>query len=118
MASRTSRSSSTTRTFCILASGDRSDLFQRPLFVQTRREIDPERRALARLGLDDDVGAEALDDTMHERQPPARPHTHRSGGEKRFEYAFGRGWVHAVAGVADPHFDAGARFSRRRRIAM
>src|SRR5216684_8907276 len=118
MASRTSSSSSTTRTLCIFASHDRRSGLYGPVFSQDRREENPERRSLAWFGLDHDVSTEAFDDTMNDRQPESGADTHGTCGEERLEYAFGGPRIHAVPGIADPEFDAPARFTRRRRNTL
>src|SRR5712664_2336850 len=110
MASRTSSSSSTTRILCIFASHDRHSGLHAPVFSQDRREKNPERRPLARLGLDHDVSTEALDDSMNDREPESGADAHGTSGEERLEYAFGGRRIHAVPGIADPEFDARARF--------
>src|ERR1700733_12379948 len=116
MASRTSSSSSTTRTFCIFASRDRHNEPRGSVFLQDRREKNPKRRPLARFGLHHDVSTEAFDDAMNHRQPESRADAHGTRGEERLEDAFGGRRVHAVPGVVDPELDAPACSGRRRRV--
>ena len=65
-----------------------------------RRECQPERGALARRADDVDVGAMALGDAVHHRQPEAGT-AFALGGEEWLQAAAARGFVHAGAGVAD-----------------
>src|ERR1700694_4034978 len=118
MASRTSSSSSTTRMLCNFASHDRHDGLHGPVLSQDRRKINPERRPLPWFGLDHDVSTEALDDSMNDREAESGAEAHGTCGEERLEYAFGGRRIHAVPGIADPEFDARARFARQRRITV
>src|SRR5579863_1313767 len=73
------------------------------------RQVNPERRTLCWLALDQNITATLLDDAIYGREPQTCALSFFFGGEKRLEDAQLSLFVHAFARVAYRKYDVGAR---------